>query len=302
MIPPATPDTDRAVLDDDAIDYLRTDGFDLLARWERHGAFWDARLATGLDPSSRTVADRGDGVARVLTRGHEAMTGIDLSSRDPLSLAHHPRLRAVAIEAASRWGVHAAGPLSSQGGSPPLIRLEERIAETLCYAEAVIFPTRWASGQGTIRALVRPSDHVVIDADSSSGLLDGAATATANVHRLPECSPEAAGAVLARIRARDARIGILVVAQTLSERDSTVADIAGLRDVCRSWNANLLVDISGDFGAMGDGGLGVLGAQGMIGEVDVVVGSLSPTFAANGGFAAAASPGIRQALVIFAAA
>ena len=41
-----------------AYDFMETEGADLLARWRRHQAFWDARLAAGLDPYCRTLAER----------------------------------------------------------------------------------------------------------------------------------------------------------------------------------------------------------------------------------------------------
>ena len=55
-----------------------------------------------------------------------------------------------------------------------------------------------------------------------------------------------------------------------------------------------MVDIAHDFGAMGPGGTGTLGSQNMLGQVDLVMGSFSKTFASNGGFVAVKSPAIKQ--------
>ena len=247
----------------------------------------------------RISLERGGTQAEALTRGREVVAGVNLATQDPLAIADHPLVRAAAVEAVERWGVHAAGPLALQGGSPPLSTLEERIAEALCCREATIFPSGWTAGYGALRALIRPTDHVVIDDNAGAGLREGAAAATANLHQMPRCTPSMLAACLAHIRTRDAQSGILVVVPTLSPVDSTVADIMGLRDECRARQANLLVDVAHDFGAIGDGGLGFLGAQAMVGEVDLVVGSLAKSFATSGGFVAAASPGIRQALAVF---
>jgi glycine C-acetyltransferase len=300
MTTPRAPISGGEELEQNADDFLETQDVDLLTRWDRHLSFWDSRLASGVDPSLRTTLEHEGGEARVLTRGKEIVAGINFAAQDPLALARHPLVRAAAVDAAERWGVHSAGPLPLQGGTPPLATLEERIAEVLCCGESTIFPSGWAAGYGTVRALVRPTDHVIIGDDVGPGLREGAAAATSNLHRQLRCTSRVVASRLSRIRAKDAHAGILVVTQTLSHTDSTVADIVALRNHCRAWNANLLVDVTNDFGAVGDGGLGFLGAQAMVGEVDIVVGSLARTFATNGGFAAAAHSGIRQALAVFA--
>jgi glycine C-acetyltransferase len=205
-----------------------------------------------------------------------------------------------AIEAARRWGVHSAGSVALQGGTAPMLALEERLADMLGCREASVFPTGWAAGFGTIKALVRPGDHVIIDTLGHACLFEGAAAATRNVHRIAHRSTRAVERLLARIRATDAQCGILVVTETLFSMESTVPDIRAQQDLCRRYGATLLVDVAHDLGAIGDGGTGFLGDQAMLGEVDIVIGAFSKTFASNGGFAAYRAPGIKLALRSFA--
>ena len=63
-------------------------------------------------------------------------------------------------------------------------------------------------------------------------------------------------------------------------------DIAELHKACREYDARILVDCAHDFGCIGEDGLGHLGLQNIVDEVDIIVGSFSKTFAANGGFIA----------------
>lgn len=284
-----------------ASDYLETDGPDLLSRWGRHETFWDARLDAGLDPYFRTTADRIGPECAALTRGQLRVAGVNFASQDYLSLSSHPHVRAAACEAVERWGVHSAGSVALQGGSLPLAALEERLAELYCCREATVFPTGWAAGYGAVRALVRENDHIVLDSLSHSCLREGAMAATRNIHRVPNCSHSAVELRLARIRASAPRAGILVVTESLFSMDSTVPDIRALQAVCSKYQATLLVDVAHDFGAIGDGGLGFLGDQGLVGEIDVVMGSFSKTFASNGGFVVSRTSGVKQALRVFAA-
>ena len=66
--------------------------------------------------------------------------------------------------------------------------------------------------------------------------------------------------------------------------DGDIPDLRGLLGTCRALNACLLVDVCHDLGTSGPNGTGTLGRDGILGEVDIVVGSLSKAFCANGGF------------------
>jgi glycine C-acetyltransferase len=283
-----------------AEDFVETEGADLLARWARHQAFWDARLNAGLDPYSRTVIGRVGPSCAAITRGHERIEGVNFASQDYLSLSSHPLICAAAAEAIRTWGVHSAGPSGLQGGSPPLLMLEERLSDLLTCREVAVFSSGWAAAYGVITALVRPTDHVVIDVAAATSLQDGATKATRNIHRFPNCAYDMAAERLAAIRERDAHRGILVITASLFPMDGTVPNLRAMQNACREHEATLLVDVAHDLGAIGDGGLGYAGEQGMAGELDLITGSFAPTFASSGGFVASNASGFKQALRTFA--
>ncbi|MCB0237377.1 MAG: pyridoxal phosphate-dependent aminotransferase family protein, partial [Anaerolineae bacterium] len=123
--------------------------------------------------------------------------------------------------------------------------------------------------------------------------------ATKNVHRTEHLCVESIEEHLRRIRSEDDRNMILVVTEGLFSMDADMPDIAAIQEICRRYQAVLLVDIAHDFGAMGPGGTGALGLQNMLGKVDLVMGSFSKTFASNGGFVAVKSPAIKQYLKFY---
>jgi glycine C-acetyltransferase len=104
---------------------------------------------------------------------------------------------------------------------------------------------------------------------------------------------------LAKIRAKDTVNAILVVSEGIFSMDSDSPDIVGLQQACREHGAVLMVDVAHDFGASGPGGTGQIGLQGMLGKVDLVMGSFSKTFASNGGFVASHSASVKQFLGIY---
>lgn len=125
--------------------------------------------------------------------------------------------------------------------------------------------------------------------------------ATRNVHLHGHLDIDSARRHLNRIRARDAKNAILVVTESLFSMDSDTPDIAALQDLCREYKATLLIDVAHDLGNLGEDGRGHLGLQHMLGQVDIVMGSFSKTFAANGGFVACNSLAVREYLKYYSA-
>ena len=163
----------------------------------------------------------------------------------------------------------------------------------------MLYPTGWAAGYGVIKALVGPGDHVVMDGLSHACLQEGARSATANVHLHGHLDVESARRHLKSVRARDAEAGILVVTESLFSMDSDTPNLAALQQLCREFEATLLVDVAHDLGAIGEGGRGFIGAQDMMGKIDIVMGSFSKTFASNGGFVSCNSPAVKQYLKFY---
>ncbi len=271
-------------------------GPDLLRRWDDHHTHWQARLVEGLDPTARLLLGRIAPDSRAMTRGREVVGGLNFASSDHLSLAAHPAVLAAASAALAKFGTQAGGTAAAQGRSLPLQQLEEALADLLCCREASVFPTDWAAGYGAVRTLVGEDDHVLIDALAAPCLREGAQAATRNLHPMPHGAIEAIIHRLARLRAADAKAGILVMTESVFTLDSSVPALRWLRDACLRHGATLLVRLGHDFCASGDGGLGFLGREGVIGETDIVVGSLSGVIGASGGFVASDAPGLAQAL------
>src|SRR3546814_5443306 len=80
------------------------------------------------------------------------------------------------------FGVHSAGSPALVGNTSLSLALEKKIGEFLEMHEVILFPTGWAAGFGVVKGLVRPSDHIVMDALSHACLQEAAQAATRNIH------------------------------------------------------------------------------------------------------------------------
>jgi len=277
-------------------DFMPLSGKNLESRTQRYDEWRQNRLEQGVWPFSTQLQGPPGPEATVTDAAGTERTGLNFASYDYLGLSTHPDVRAAAIEAIEQYGTHTASAPILQGNSPLTSRLQETVADMLGLEHAVLFPTGWAAGYGVITALIRTRDHVVLDQYAHNCCVQGAMAATRNVHRVRHLSTEGFVRRLRRIRANDTENAILVVTEGIFSMNGDSPDLTALQDACREYDATLLVDVAHDLGAVGPGGTGVIGLQGLLGKVDLVIGSFSKVFAANGGMAATSSTAIGEYL------
>src|SRR4051812_9281185 len=277
-------------------DFRYLPGANLLDRVEAFYDWQQLRRRSGLWPLGRSTETGPRSKCLARTDEGELFEGINFASQDYLSLASHPDIRDVAIATIEEFGVHSAGSPALVGNTSLSLALEQTIAEFLGMEHVALFPTGWAAGFGIVKGLVRSSDHIVMDALSHACLQEGAQAATRNIHYFRHNSIEGAREKLQRIRAKDPENGILVLTESLFSMDSDTPDIAALQELAHEFDAILCVDVAHDLGCLGPEGRGHIGAQGMIGKVDVVMGSFSKTFASNGGFVACKQRSVKEYL------
>lgn len=280
-------------------DFRYLEGANLMDRIEAFYAWQETRRAVGMWPLGRSTEDGAFTRCSARSDDGELFRGVNFASQDYLSLGSHPVILETAIEAMRTFGVHSAGSPALVGNTAPSIALEAKVGDFLQYEHVALFPTGWAAGFGAIRGLVRAPDHVVMDALSHACLQEGAHAATRNIHLYRHNQVESAREKLAKIRSSDTQNGILLVTESLFSMDSDTPDIRALQEAANEYGATLLVDVAHDLGNLGPTGRGLLEAQGMLGEVDLVMGSFSKTFASNGGFVAARGRSLKEYMRYF---
>ena len=280
--------------------FAKPKGAHLFERLDSYASWIKARHQLGYWHYARQLGSSPNPVAKIGYMDGALETGVNLAVQDYLGLSTHPTIREAATAAVHDFGVHSAGSAMLLGNNPLSFALERSLSELVRMEHVLLFPTGWGAGFGVVKGLVREYDHIVMDTLAHACLQEGANAATKNITRYKHLDVDAAEEALGTIRAKDAHNSILVITEGIFSMDSDAPDLKRLQDVCRAYSAFLLVDVAHDLGARDPQGSGELGLQGVLGEVDLIIGAFSKTFASNGGFIATNDARVKAYLQWFA--
>lgn len=274
-------------------------GAHLIERTQVFGDWVQQRVDAGIWNYSRFLEKSPAPTTGVKNAHGETVEKINFGSQDYLGLASHPAIRDAAVRALNEYGPHSASSAILQGNTGISRRLERSIAELVQTEHVLLFPTGWAAGFGTIVGLVRPKDHVVLDQNAHACLMQGARAATDKYTFFRHNDIDDCRRKLEKIRAKDTTNAVLVVSEGIFSMDSDSPDVLRLQELCREYNAVLLLDVAHDLGALGPNGTGQPGLQKMLGKIDLVMGAFSKTFSSNGGFLATHNLSVKQYISIY---
>lgn len=193
-----------------------------------------------------------------------------------------------AREALATQGTGTTGSRIANGTYAGHRKLEESIAGFLDKRHAIVYPTGYQANLGTIAGLCGPEDTVLIDADCHACIYDGVKLSGANVIRFRHNSPQDLDKRLSRIA--DGNTNILVIVEGLYSMFGDIAPLKEFVEIKKKHGAYLYVDEAHSFGVFGKTGQGVAEAEGVIDEVDFIVGTFSKSLGTIGGFAASSHP------------
>ena len=211
-----------------------------------------------------------------------------------LDLARHPAVVEAAERASREWGCAAGGSRLITGNLACHEALEEELARFFGSEAALAFNTGYMANVGVIPALVGPGDVIVSDALNHASIIDGARLARAEVAVFRHGDVESFAETLAEVRPRARRI--LVVVDGVYSMDGDVAPIAEIVKRAHERDAFVLLDDAHGTGTLGPRGRGTGEAAGVLGEIDIVMGTLGKSLGSFGAFVAGSAK-LRELLV-----
>ena len=208
---------------------------------------------------------------------------ISFASNDYLGLANEPALKEAAKAAIDRYGVGSGASRLTAGTLAPHTRLEETIAAFKGTEAALAFSSGYAAAIGTLGALCRKGDVIILDKLCHASLIDGAKLSGATLRIFPHnhLGKLESHLAWAASHAPDGRTVVVTEAVFSMDGDrSPLAEIVALKN---RFGALLLLDEAHSVGVLGRNGRGVAAALGLEREVDIRMGTLSKALGVAGG-------------------
>ncbi|KLD67187.1 8-amino-7-oxononanoate synthase [Xanthomonas hyacinthi DSM 19077] len=189
---------------------------------------------------------------------------------------------ASAREALETAGTGTTGSRMANGSYASHRELELDLARFYGKRDAIVFSTGYQANLGMISALAGPGDTVMIDADSHASIYDGCTLAGANTIRFRHNDADDLAKRMRRLG--DEAANALIIVEGVY---SMLGDRAPLRDFVRVKNefgATLMVDEAHSMGVLGEKGRGLAEVDGVLDDIDYVVGTFSKSLGNTGGF------------------
>jgi glycine C-acetyltransferase len=208
-----------------------------------------------------------------------------LSSNNYLGLADHPEVVEAGIEGIRRYGAGTASVRFICGTFAPHLELERALALLSGTDAALTYVSCWNANEAAIPTLVDSSTVIFTDELNHASIIDAVRLSRpAGKVIYPHSNMAALRDSLADAPA-DARK--LIVTDGVFSMEGDLAKLPEIVELAREFGAVVIVDDSHGVGVLGETGRGTVEHYGLLGEVDVITGTLGKALGgAAGGYVA----------------
>lgn len=202
-----------------------------------------------------------------------------------LGLNRDREVIAQARDALERYGTGMGTSAAASGMTDQHLAFEREFAELVGKPAACLFPTGYTANVGAVAGLLGRHDVVVIDQLCHASIVDGARLCGATVRSFRHNDAADLDAVLAS-ECSPYRTALVVLEGVYSMGEGA-APVAEIVRTAKRHGALVLVDEAHSFGFYGPRGAGICAAQGVTGDVDFIMTTLSKALGSLGGVVAA---------------
>ncbi len=209
---------------------------------------------------------------------------LNLCSNNYLGLANHPELKEAAKQALEQFGVGPGAVRSIAGTMSLHLELEKTLAGFKHVEDALSFQSGLNANFGTIAALVGGEDAIFTDELNHASIIDGCRLTKAKRFIYPH--RDAKGLREALEKEGKSVKKKLIITDGVFSMDGDLAPLPEIVEVAEEHEAILMVDDAHGEGVLGAHGRGIVDHFGLVGRVDIEMGTMSKAFGVVGGYIA----------------
>lgn len=201
-----------------------------------------------------------------------------------LGLVGHPRINEAAKKAVEKFGTGTNGVRTLAGTLTIHTELEETIANFKHAESAITYTSGYATNLTVVSTMMGRGDYVFSDKINHASIVDGCLMSGAEFRRFRHNDMAHLENLLKNAPAEVAK---LVIADSVFSMDGDIIDLPKMVELCKKYNAWLMIDEAHSVGVLGEKGTGVEEHFDMYGVIDLKMGTLSKTIPSVGGYVAA---------------
>ena len=257
---------------------------DLLSKFDPLIAQREQLLSTGITDPFNLVMERVESPTVAICNGKRTIL---LGTYNYMGMTFDPDVIEAGKQALDQFGSGTTGSRVLNGTYTGHRECEEALKDFYAMDHAMVFSTGYQANLGIISTIAGKDDYIILDIDSHASIYDGCALGNANIVPFRHNDIDAMEKRLKRLPAGAKSLVILEGVYSM------LGDIAPLREmvaVAKRHGAMVLVDEAHSMGFIGENGRGVAEAQGVIDDVDFIIGTFSKSVGTVGGFCVSNHP------------
>ncbi|WP_338424467.1 serine palmitoyltransferase [Sphingopyxis kveilinensis] len=244
----------------------------------------EALLSTGVTDPFSLVMEKVLSPTVAICNGRETIL---LGTYNYMGMTFDDDVIAAGKDALDKFGSGTTGSRVLNGTYQGHKACEDALKEFYAMDHAMVFSTGYQANLGIISTIAGKGDYVILDIDSHASIYDGCKMGDAEIVAFRHNDVEA---LEKRLKRLPPEAGKLVVLEGVY---SMLGDVAPLKEMVRVSKENgamVLVDEAHSMGFIGEHGRGVAEAQGVIDDVDFIIGTFSKSVGTVGGFCVSNHP------------
>jgi glycine C-acetyltransferase/8-amino-7-oxononanoate synthase len=241
-------------------------------------------LATGVKDPFSLVMEKVISPTVALCNGKETIL---LGTYNYMGMTFDPDVIAAGKKALDEFGAGTTGSRVLNGTYSPHRDCEEALKEFYGMDHAMVFSTGYQANLGIISTMAGKEDYIILDIDSHASIYDGCALGNAQIVPFRHNDVEA---LEKRLKRLPPEAGKLVVLEGVYSMLGDIAPLKEMVTLAKAHGAMVLVDEAHSMGFIGPKGRGVAEDQGVLDQVDFVIGTFSKSVGTVGGFCVSNHP------------
>jgi glycine C-acetyltransferase/8-amino-7-oxononanoate synthase len=257
---------------------------DLLAKFDPIIQTREQLLAAGVEDPFNLVMEQVLSPTRAICNGRDTIL---LGTYNYMGMTFDPDVIAAGQAAMQDFGAGTTGSRVLNGTFRDHRDVEAALRDFYAMDHAMVFSTGYQANLGVISTLAGKGDYIILDIDSHASIWDGCAMGNAEVVPFKHNDVEALEKRLKRV---PEGAGKLVVLEGVYSMLGDVAPLKEMVRIAKDHGAMVLVDEAHSMGFIGEHGRGVAEDQGVIDDVDFIIGTFSKSVGTVGGFCVSNHP------------